>query len=248
MSAVEDFFSVLFNLGEKVCLSRDELGVSIYPAPLDWAPSTEYQFFCVNPLRSKRAVENCIAYRNILISFNTKPSAESLHGLPFSTCVSLDESRFDVIIALNDSVADIATYDTLVNKIHSKLLHIESVVDASTSMSLIPNIDTHILEMNWRVPLEELEKWLGSVGSQPKPLLEINTHISESDFANYFILFGSARNGESSAVFKSACDMIAMGLSADEVFDKMIKNSKVNKKELLDIIRLALKATHGGMS
>lgn len=249
---MNNFYNVLFDLGESTCFSANPYGVQVSRVFAE-TEHTE-QFFCINPLKSRRKDANVTAYRNFLVEFDGVPLDQqrnivNMAKLPFSTCVFSGSKSFHFIISLETPVATIEEYKAITRRLHAYLPEMDKSTSNPSRFSRTPNAIREngnrqdVMEIRTRVPNDHLlgllppdtKVELPPIDLEGKKRLRILT-----PFTNYYLNFGEVQN-RNMTLFRVACDMFKAGYSQDEILHKIANVNTLPIHETLTCIRSAYK-------
>ena len=231
--------NILFDPSEQICVVSSLFDTAV--VPLRAAP--EGVWFSINPLRERRRDSNVVAYRNILIEFDSAPLDEQRRfveriGMPYTSCVFSGKKSYHFIISLETALKSREEYALLVRRIHDVVKLADKSARNPSRFSRYPNtirpdtgLKQELVELWERVPNAELEGWLTANGApknaaqcpnpgQSSPAVQrhglaLIGNLSPS--TREFMLRGAAPGGRNNMAFAVACDLTRAGFDRDHI-------------------------------
>lgn len=196
----EAYLRALYNEGEYVCLAKNQYGIKGYRLDFSRLPITFAQFIGLNPLikGTTRKAKNAAVFRNLLVEYDlalgtAETQLEYINkiGLPYTTAVFSGGKSVHFIISLVEPLESRALYDKLfwrLQQFEPKLdimckdpLRLTRLGGALRQSGKLQSI----LQVNERVYLADLEKYLDSRGipsEKPSPKKQSYHTYSDSKF------------------------------------------------------------------
>lgn len=235
---IGDFYSILFDLYEGICWTKEQYGTTVR----EFNFGTTENFFCINPLFinedrerpdsavGRRADANVSCFRNILIEIDcmSLPGQQKYIDelkMPYSTKVFSGGKSFHYIISLEQPCADIEEYRELVFRVLQKVDKADKTAKNPSRLSRAPGAmrDNYCQSLHYvgaRISRAALEDWLGPAPIKapvPKSLTAGALKPTLSIFTKYFLRYGAEEGKWNAGLFKAVCDMVRCGLTEPEI-------------------------------
>lgn len=192
-------------------------------------------------------------------------------GLPYSTATYSGGKSIHWIISLVHPVSDEKAYRKLVERVQKALGGKAVVDQANKNPSRFSrfpgairvdkdNAVQKLFKVKSRVDNDVLEAWLLSKGvKEVEPIkpnrpiggydnlhnVEYNNQINKNRHMNgftlNFVMFGAPEGERNLSLFKAACDMFKCGYDEDEVYDRLKTPSGLDRHEVKQTIKSALR-------
>lgn len=128
-SKVREFLAILFDPGQKICVSHNAFGRDVMPVENVDPEHEDYkglQYFAINAMEHGRLDDNVVCFRNILVENDVVSLTEQLRivhelGLPYSAITYSGNKSIHFIISLATPLANRKMYDFVVAWIYNVL-------------------------------------------------------------------------------------------------------------------------------
>lgn len=251
---MKKWYDILFQGLELTCMSDSLLATNVAVPRCG-----KGQFFCINPLYSKRSDSEVTTYRNILVEFDTGTISEQRKmleesGLPYSILTFSGSKSLHAIISVEPAIEMEEQYRAIAKAIYAKLPGCDDKVFNPSRFSRTPEAirdngnEQTLLEIKERVSLDKLLAWLGPMEIL-KPRLELPKELWGARMmparVRQFLKFG-ANDGERNAkLFQNSCELFRAGFTEDEIYDMVLSSPlDLPEREVIACIRSARKATN----
>lgn len=234
------FLETLFDPGELVCLSQSVYGRGLMPVEAAALQSAQFQFFSINPLKDSRKDDNCLAFRNFLVEFDTVSLEEQLaligaSGIPFTSLVFSGSKSYHLIISLKE-VIDRHHYNKLARWLYAALPLADQACKNPSRLSRNAGAIREstgklqeLIELRGRIGVSELTDWLTqSKVPEPAPM----SFISSGKFqpirnlsgltrrTRHFLEKGAAPGSRHHSLFAATCNLHRCGFTEKDILQK----------------------------
>lgn len=256
----QDFFTALFDAGEKTCFAENKYGTTLYDVNFhDKLPMQNNVFFSINPMHTSRMDKNVTCYRNILIEFDTLTGPAQLaaiESMPFTTLVWSGGKSCHAILSLETSRATEQEYRDLVKRIQIKMPDMDRSTGNPSRFSRFPGATRdngqkqYLFEVFTRVSDAEILDWLGPAPIKHPVIVKIEPADKErlrmlGSVSTYYFNFGETSN-RNNQLFMVACDMLRSGYKLETVFEKVMEVTTLSFREVHTCVKSAYKTVRKG--
>jgi len=212
---IEDYTKMLFDEGDKVCVSKNPYETK--SVSLDEA-NTDHCYVTLNPLKegTKRSDKSVSKFRNFLLEFDELPTGKQKAyvdsiDLPYSTCVFSGNKSYHFVVSLEEPLADRAEYDHIVRWLYAAVAGVDESCKNPSRFTRLGG-GTHqnearqtLVSTTKRVSIHDLVVWLMGQCDEPYSVCNDVKQMADEEY------FKIQKSGYRAKIHKATLGFIKTG-------------------------------------